>query len=213
MSVRRAPQGSDDRVAAGVEMLAERGRRRTAWSFAAGVARRCPARGMRRRPYGGVAAGECGTRGLKGGRRARHRTPGSAPRAERRRAQNGIARYRVVRAGRAGAAGARGSGCRLGDLSGLDAGRTHIEPLGRAAHDRADPLDVRVPAARGAAVRVRNPVAEPRPLTADVADGSHGKRSKWCKEFDRPEGRKHRPWRGTRNRVAQHRPGERIRPA
>ena len=35
-------------------------------------------------------------------------------------------------------------------------------------------LNVRVPAARGAAVRVRHVIAEARPLAADVADGSHG---------------------------------------
>ena len=61
-----------------------------------------------------------------------------------------------------------------GDLACLDAGRADVQALGRAAHDDAPALDVRVPAARGAAVRERDVVAEARPLAADVADGSHG---------------------------------------
>jgi thiamine-monophosphate kinase len=39
-----------------------------------------------------------------------------------------------------------------GDLAGLDAGRAHIDPLGRAADRDAAALDVRVPAAAGTAV-------------------------------------------------------------
>ncbi len=39
----------------------------------------------------------------------------------------------------------------LHDLAGLDAGRADVDPLGRAVHDRADALDVRVPAPLGAA--------------------------------------------------------------
>ena len=61
-----------------------------------------------------------------------------------------------------------------GDLTGLDAGGTHVQPPRRLADDRAHALNVRVPAARGAAVRVRNVIAEARPLAAHVAHGSHG---------------------------------------
>src|SRR6201996_1821979 len=62
-----------------------------------------------------------------------------------------------------------------GDLAGLDAGRAHVQALRRAPADLGpDGLDVRVPAAAGAAVRVRDVVAEARPLAAYVADGSHG---------------------------------------
>jgi thiamine-monophosphate kinase len=39
-----------------------------------------------------------------------------------------------------------------GDLAGLDAGRAHVDPLGRAADRDAAALDVRVPAAAGTAV-------------------------------------------------------------
>src|SRR6476659_1715393 len=61
-----------------------------------------------------------------------------------------------------------------GELAGLDAGRAHAQPLGRPVDGGPDDLDVGVPAARGAAVRVGDPVAEARPLAADVADSSHG---------------------------------------
>jgi len=61
-----------------------------------------------------------------------------------------------------------------GDPAGLDAGGAHVQALGRTAYDDAPALDVRVPAAGGAAVRERDVVAEARPLAADVADGSHG---------------------------------------
>ena len=61
-----------------------------------------------------------------------------------------------------------------GNPARLDAGGAHVHALGRAAHDHAPALDVRVPAAGGAAVRERDVVAEARPLAADVADGSHG---------------------------------------
>ena len=46
------------------------------------------------------------------------------------------------------------------DLAGLEAGGAHVDPLRRAVHDRADPLDVRVPAPLGAAVRVADAHAE-----------------------------------------------------
>src|ERR1700761_2050672 len=60
-----------------------------------------------------------------------------------------------------------------GDLACLDAGGAHVHALGRAADRGADALDVRVPAAAGAAVRVRDVIAEARPLAAYFADGSH----------------------------------------
>src|ERR1700751_5300954 len=59
-----------------------------------------------------------------------------------------------------------------GDLACLDAGGADVQALGRARHDSANGLDVGVPAAAGAAVRVRDVVAEARPLAAYVADGS-----------------------------------------
>src|SRR5216117_3033530 len=68
----------------------------------------------------------------------------------------------------------RGAVALAGDLAGLDAGRAHAQPLGRSVDGGAHDLDVGVEAARGAAVRVGDPVAEARPLAADVADRSHG---------------------------------------
>jgi thiamine-monophosphate kinase len=59
------------------------------------------------------------------------------------------------------------------DLARLDAGRAHVYLLGRAADGDTAALDVRVPAAGGAAVRERDVLAEARPLAAYVADGSH----------------------------------------
>jgi len=67
-----------------------------------------------------------------------------------------------------------GPGPSADDLAGLDARGAHLEPLRRPADDRAYGLDVGVPAAPGAAVRVRDLVAETRLLAADVANGSHG---------------------------------------
>src|SRR5689334_11795578 len=66
-----------------------------------------------------------------------------------------------------------------GDLAGLDARGADVELLRRLADDRAHGLDVRVPAARGTAVRVRDAVAEARALAADVTVGSHG----WFSRF------------------------------
>src|SRR5215207_2256151 len=43
---------------------------------------------------------------------------------------------------------------RAGHLSGLEAGGADVEPFGRAADDGTDGLDVWVPAAAGAAVRM-----------------------------------------------------------
>src|ERR1035437_4869302 len=63
------------------------------------------------------------------------------------------------------------------DLAGLEARGADIETLrGHTgnADQSLDALDVRVPAAVGAAVRVRDVVTEARSLAADVAVGSHG---------------------------------------
>src|SRR5215471_9974618 len=60
------------------------------------------------------------------------------------------------------------------DLARLDARGAHVQVPGRPVDLHAPTLNVRVPAARGAAVRERHVVAEARPLAADVADGSHG---------------------------------------
>src|SRR5215813_8537031 len=76
--------------------------------------------------------------------------------------------------GRVPASAAGVSRTSAGELSGLDAGRAHMQPLGRPVDGGPDDLDVGVPAARGAAMRVGDPVAEARPLAADVADSSHG---------------------------------------
>src|SRR5262245_7863960 len=61
-----------------------------------------------------------------------------------------------------------------GDLARLDAGRAYVQPLGRPVDRRVHDLDVGVPATRGAAARVGEPLAEARPLAAHVADSSHG---------------------------------------
>src|SRR5664280_1093316 len=63
------------------------------------------------------------------------------------------------------------------DLAGLEARGADIETLrGHTANtdQSLDALDVRVPAAAGAAVGVRDVVTEARSLAADVAVGSHG---------------------------------------
>lgn len=59
------------------------------------------------------------------------------------------------------------------DLAGLDARGAGVEALRRPIDHGTDALDVRVPATRGAAVRVGDVVAEARPLGANVAVGSH----------------------------------------
>src|SRR3984957_13959384 len=69
---------------------------------------------------------------------------------------------------------AGGLRCLARDLAGLEARGADAEALRRTGNDRANGLDVGVPAAAGAAVRVRDVVAEARPLAAYVADGSHG---------------------------------------
>src|SRR4029079_3121314 len=63
------------------------------------------------------------------------------------------------------------------DLPGLEARGADIETLRghtRSTDQSLDPLDVRVPATLGAAVRVRDVVTEARSLAADVAVGRHG---------------------------------------
>jgi len=60
------------------------------------------------------------------------------------------------------------------DLAGLQAGSTYVLALGSSANQSADPLDIRVPAALGTTVRVRNIVPEARNLAANIAGGSHG---------------------------------------
>src|SRR5205807_7371434 len=64
-----------------------------------------------------------------------------------------------------------------GDLARLDARGAHVQAARGPVHLGPDGLDVGVEAARGAAVRVRDPVTETRPLAANVADGSHAERS------------------------------------
>src|SRR5205823_12768434 len=61
-----------------------------------------------------------------------------------------------------------------GNIAGLDERGAHVEPRRRPPDDGPHGLDIGVPAAPGAAVRVRDLVAETRLLAADVADGSHG---------------------------------------
>lgn len=69
----------------------------------------------------------------------------------------------------------RGHRSRLArDLAGLDARGADVEPLRRPTDHGTHALDVGVPATGRTAVRVRNVVAEARPLATDVAVGSHG---------------------------------------
>src|SRR6476661_8428539 len=68
-----------------------------------------------------------------------------------------------------------GEGRSANDLARLEAGGADVESLRRhTVHQRPNALDVGVPAALGAAVRVRDVVTEARSLAADVAVGSHG---------------------------------------
>ena len=60
------------------------------------------------------------------------------------------------------------------DFAGLQAGGAHVQALRRARNDCTYALDVGIPAPLGAAMRVRNVVAEAGALAADVAVGSHG---------------------------------------
>ncbi len=91
------------------------------------------------------------------------------------RVRAGRARAQVEPARRVRRAGSQVCVPRLaGHLAGLDAGSAHVESLGGPGHDRANGLNIRVPATAGAYMRMRHVVAEARPLAANVADGSHG---------------------------------------
>src|SRR5690625_1457981 len=70
-------------------------------------------------------------------------------------------------------AGAARSGAELGHLACLEAGGAHVQTLAGAVDHGPHGLDVRVPAARVAAVRVGHGLAEVRALGADVTRGSH----------------------------------------
>src|SRR5436190_20821940 len=59
------------------------------------------------------------------------------------------------------------------DLARLDAARAHVNAARRAVHEGADALDVRVPAALRATVRVRHRHAPRRVLPTDFADSCH----------------------------------------
>ena len=60
------------------------------------------------------------------------------------------------------------------DLAGLDARGAGVQPLRRAPDHCTHRLDVGVPTTVGTAMRVRDTLAEARPLATDVAVGSHG---------------------------------------
>ena len=61
----------------------------------------------------------------------------------------------------------------FGDFAGLDAARAHAQPLGRAVDHRLHRLQIHVPGTARHVVRVRDVVAEARPLAADIACLSH----------------------------------------
>lgn len=62
------------------------------------------------------------------------------------------------------------------DLVGLEAANTNIQTLRGLAHESANALDVRVPAARRTTMRVGNLFPEGRFPTADFTDGCHSGR-------------------------------------
>ena len=64
-------------------------------------------------------------------------------------------------------------GLSFGDLAALEAGGADAQALGGAVDQRADGLEVRVPAAAGDVVRVRNVVAELRTLAANITNLCH----------------------------------------
>jgi hypothetical protein len=66
------------------------------------------------------------------------------------------------------------TGLSAGYFPGLDARGADIQLLGRATHERANRLDIGIPATGRTTVRVRDAVAEARTLAADVTIGSHG---------------------------------------
>src|SRR5580704_13136041 len=106
----------------------------------------------------------------KGCRRTR---PGARSTARRATSASGAPRLAAAPAGLS----SRGSSA--GDLARLDARGAHLQAARRTVHLGPHGLDVWVEAARGAAVRVRDPVTETRPLAADVADGSHAETLPW----------------------------------
>ena len=59
------------------------------------------------------------------------------------------------------------------DFASLEAGSAHVLALRGAADQRANPLDIRIPAPLRASVRMRDVVPEAGALTADIAGGSH----------------------------------------
>src|SRR5215217_4546602 len=101
---------------------------------------------------------------------SRGRHPGSTPgerNEPRRSATSG------VHPGRTGDAFTPGSGAH--DLAGADARGARVDPATVAGGDqRPHGLDVRVPTARRAAVRVRHRHTETGPLATYIAHGSHG---------------------------------------
>ena len=62
---------------------------------------------------------------------------------------------------------------RAGDLVGLQALGADVQALGRPIDQGANALNVRIPPAVGANVRVRHALAEAGSLTAHVTNGSH----------------------------------------
>lgn len=58
-----------------------------------------------------------------------------------------------------------------GDLAGAEAAGAHIDVFGSAVHHSLDALDVRLPGAVGAAVRMGHLNAEIHALTAELAFG------------------------------------------
>ena len=69
--------------------------------------------------------------------------------------------------------GGRSPSDRADDPVGLQALGAHVEALGRPIDQGAHALDVRIPPAVGANVRVRHALAEAGSLTAHVTNGSH----------------------------------------
>ena len=70
------------------------------------------------------------------------------------------------------------------DFAGFQAGSADVQPLRGLTDSGFHRLDIRVPTALGAAMGVRNAVAEARAFTADVAGRSHNglqiARRVWC---------------------------------
>ncbi|AJC55758.1 hypothetical protein GZL_03172 [Streptomyces sp. 769] len=86
-------------------------------------------------------------------------------------AEAGPPRWTGFTSNRRGCATAKSS---ARDLAGLDARGAGVQLLRRAPDHCTHRLDVGVPTTVGTAMRVRDTLAEARPLAADVAVGSHG---------------------------------------